>query len=137
MGDERRDGLREDVRALLAERIDSIAQLEALLLLHRTGQAAWDAPRLAGELRLELRSAEAELAVLASRGFLVLETKEGVAHWRYEPSSAALGRAVDGLARAYRERRVRVVEFLYSKPAVEKLRVFSDAFRLREDEPDG
>ena len=38
------------------------------------------------------------------------------------------------LEKTYRERRVSVISFIYSKPS-DPLRAFSDAFRLRKDEP--
>jgi hypothetical protein len=133
------EGLGNDVRALLLETIDSIAQLETLLLLHRDETGAWDAVRVATELRVEPRGAEAQLAALAARGLLRPEGEGSARRWRYGPATSALARAVDALAVAYAERRVSVVEFLYSKPAppVDKLRVFADAFRLREDDGDG
>jgi hypothetical protein len=130
------EGLGDDVRALLLA-IDSIAELETLLLLHRDATASWDAPRVAAELRVEPRSAEAQLTTLAERGLLRPVNDDAARGWRYAPATSALARAVDALAAAYENRRVSVVEFLYSKPAVDKLRVFADAFRLREDESGG
>jgi predicted ArsR family transcriptional regulator len=131
------EGLGDEVRALLLRSIDSIAELETLLLLHRDPAGAWDAARVAAELRVEPRSAEEQLAGLAERGLLSAEGSGSGRSWRYGPATRELARAVDALAAAYDERRVSVVEFLYSKPAVDKLRVFADAFRLREDDSDG
>jgi hypothetical protein len=129
--------LSDEVRALLLGTIESIAQLETLLLLHRDQTRVWDAARVATELRVEPRSAEVQLAALAERGLLRAVTERDAPSWRYGPATPELARAVDALAAAYEERRVSVVEFLYSKPAVDKLRVFADAFRLREDDSDG
>jgi hypothetical protein len=131
------EGLSDEVRALLLGTIESIAELETLLLLHRDATGTWDAAHVAAELRVEPRSAEAQLAALAERGLLRAETQGDARRWRYGPATPELARAVDALAVAYGERRVSVVEFLYSKPAVDKLRVFADAFRLREDDSDG
>jgi hypothetical protein len=132
------EGLSDEVRALLLETIDSIAELETLLLLHRDQAGAWNAAGVAAELRMEPRSAEAQLAALAERGLLRPEGEPPARRWRYGPATPELARAVAALAAAYGERRVSVVEFLYSKPArpVDKLRVFADAFRLREDDSD-
>jgi hypothetical protein len=127
------EGLSDQVRALLLGTIESIAQLETLLLLHQDATGTWDAARVAAELRVEARSAEAQLVALAERGLLRAEPRG----WRYGPATPELARAVDALAADYEKRRVSVVEFLYSKPAVDKLRVFADAFRLREDDSDG
>jgi hypothetical protein len=46
------------------------------------------------------------------------------------PDSVRVGE----LEKIYRERRVSVISFIYSKPS-DPLRAFSDAFRLRKDEP--
>jgi hypothetical protein len=131
------EGLGDEVRALLLASIESIAELETLLLLHRDETAVWNAARVAAELRVEPRSAESQLTALAERGLLRPVTDGTERGWRYGPATPALARAVDALAAAYDERRVSVVEFVYSKPAVDKLRVFADAFRLREDDSDG
>jgi hypothetical protein len=131
------EGLGNDVRALLLATIESIAELETLLLLHRDPAAVWDAVHVAAELRVEPRSAEVQLAALAERGLLRAVSGSAPTGWQYAPATPPLARAVDALALAYEERRVSVVEFVYSKPAVDKLRVFADAFRLREEDSDG
>jgi hypothetical protein len=130
------DDLPEDVRALLLASIDSVMELEALLLLHRTAPAAWDAARIAADLRIQVRASADRLAALAERGLLRADPAADPLRYRYEPASEALGLAVDGLAQAYTERRVSVVQFIYAKPA-DKIRVFADAFRLRRDDSDG
>lgn len=43
--------------------------------------------------------------------------------------------AVDRLAEAYASSRARVIDLIFSKPA-DKLRHFSDAFKLRKEEED-
>jgi hypothetical protein len=47
-----------------------------------------------------------------------------------------MDRAIAGLAQAYTDRRVSVITLIFSKP-VDKLRSFTDAFKLRRDDPRG
>lgn len=127
----------EAVRALLAERVASISELETLLLLYRTAPAEWDARRVASELRIERAGAEQHLAALAARALLALrQEKDAGEHYRYAPASEGLDRAVGELASAYEKRRVSVVQMLYSKPT-DGVRHFAEAFRLRTGPSDG
>jgi len=128
-------GIPEAVRRLVAERIDSIAQLELLLLLYRSAPTAWDAPGIAAELRLEPAWAAGELAELCRRG-LCAEVSESAARYRFQPSSADLAGAVKMLEACYADRRVTVVGLIYGRPA-EPIRQFADAFRIRKEGDDG
>lgn len=127
--------LPDEVRRLLDERIESIAQLEVLLLLHRTAPQDWDAEGLSRELRIEPGWA-AELLALLRRAALVEESPAGDGSHRFAPASPELAKAVESLAASYADRRVTVVASLYSKP-VGRIRVLADAFRIRKEESDG
>ena len=124
------------MQRLIAEHIDSVEQLEILLLLHKDSARAWSAEAVARELRVSPISAGDRLKELMRAGILV--RVEGVgsgAEYRYAPDSPKLAEAVNGLASAYTERRVTVINLIFSKP-VDKIRTFADAFRLRKDDDD-
>lgn len=53
----------DDIRAFIVRHIDSVAQLEALLLLRAHAAEAWDAPKIAKRLYIE----DGEIAVLLGR----------------------------------------------------------------------
>jgi hypothetical protein len=125
----------EAVRRLLAERIDSIAQLELLLLLHRSAPEPWDAQRVAAELRLEPAWAEGELAELCRRG-LCAEASADAPSYRFHPASSELEKAVATLAACYGDRRVTIIGLIYGRPN-DPIRQFADAFRIRREDPDG
>lgn len=129
------DDLPDEVRRLLDDRIESIAQLEVLLLLHRTAPQDWDAEGLSRELRIEPGWA-AELLALLRRAELLEGTPGRPGFHRFGPSSPDLAKAVESLAASYADRRVTVVASLYSKP-VGRIRIFADAFRIRKEESDG
>jgi hypothetical protein len=125
----------QDVRTLILERIDSVVQLEILLLLHGAPDRARSAQEIAQELRIDASWAAGQLGDLAGRG-LAAPASEGGELFRYAPASPELDHAVSALSREYNERRVRVISLIFSKP-VDKLRSFADAFRFRKDKPNG
>jgi hypothetical protein len=126
------DELPVEVQELLADRLESIAQLEVLLLLQRSAPEDWDAERLSSELRIERAWAAAQLPRLREQGFLA---RSGAQHYRFRPASPELAKAVESLAACYADRRVRVVAQLYSKPT-RGVRGFAEAFVLRRDDDD-
>ncbi|RIL01347.1 MAG: hypothetical protein DCC71_17960 [Proteobacteria bacterium] len=124
----------EGVRRLL-DRIDSVAQLEVLLLLYRSAPDSWSARQLGEELRIEPAWAAEQLGILCDRGLLAAtEDCEGLFH--YQPATAELEKAVMALAAYYEAQRVAVIAFLYSKPT-DRIRTFADAFRIRREDDDG
>jgi hypothetical protein len=131
----RSNDLPEDVRQFIADHIESVEQLEILLLLHQHGGRVWTAESVARELRIAPLSAGERLDELA-RASILSRIQGSATEYRYAPGSASLQAAVSGLATAYSERRVTVINFIFSKP-VDKIRTFADAFRLRKDDDNG
>jgi hypothetical protein len=130
----RASDLPEAVRRLIAEHIDSVEQLEILLLLHQHPERSWTAESVARELRVSPLSAGDRLKDMA-RAAILSKVKGTEGEYRYAPENPQLGGAVSGLATAYSERRVTVINLIFSKP-VDKIRTFADAFRLRKDDDD-
>ena len=125
-------GIPEQVRRFLLQCIDSVEQLEVLLLLHGSPSAAWSPAAVATTLYSTPDSIAQRLAGLHARGLLA--TTEP-ASYRYQPRTADLDAAVSLLAETYRQRRVAVITVIASKP-MENVRAFSDAFRLRKKDKD-
>lgn len=137
------DDIPNPVRALVAEHIRSVVELECLLLLRADPGRAWSAGELGNELRVDADWAARELADLAARGLAAAAGSgpaagpdaDAPARYRYGAPPAA-DEAIAGLAKAYAERRVAVIELIFSpRPAAGPLRSFADAFRLRRDAP--
>lgn len=126
-------GISQAVRALIVERIDSVVQLELLLLLQASPERAWTAAEVAQELRIEPSWATGQLGELAARGLLA-PAPDAPGAYRYAPHPPELDATVVQLSKDYAERRVTVITLIFSKP-VDKLRTFADAFRLRKDKP--
>ncbi len=121
------DHIPDDVRTLIAERIDSVPELEAILLFREDPQREWTAEAAGRRLYVSTVVAGHVLGVLCERGFFA---RSGDAY-RYEPESPRLGAIVDQLAIAYARHLVAVTQMIHSKPS-QNLRDFVDAFRLRK-----
>jgi hypothetical protein len=124
------------VRDFVTEHIDSVLQLEVLLLLVAQ-PARWFTPDDVGtELRIEPRWVSSQLERLCAANVLTCNSDARPASYRYDSTRTDQDAAVQGLAAAYAQRRVSVISLIFSKP-VDRLRSFADAFRLRKDKPDG
>jgi hypothetical protein len=118
----------DDVRRFLLQCIDSVEQLEVLLLLHRAPGEAWTAEAIAQSLYSNPESIGRRLAGLHASGLLAPAPSF---RYKYQPKNVELDATVTLLANTYRERRVAVITVIASKP-MENVRAFSDAFRLRK-----
>jgi hypothetical protein len=122
------DELPENVRKLIAERIDSIPELEAILLLREDRDRQWAASDAGKRLYVSTTMAAHILALLAGRGFLSRQGEE----YRYAPESSELGAVVDALASCYSRALIAVTSAIHSKPSA-SVRQFAEAFRLRKE----
>ena len=121
-------GIPEGVRGFLLQCIDSVEQLEVLLHMHRTPEESWSSESIARALYSNPESIAHRLAGLHSNGLLA---QTSASSYRYQPKTAELDGTVSQLAETYRQRRVAVITIIASKPT-EKVRAFSEAFRLRK-----
>ena len=124
------EGIPEDVKQFIYRHISSVMQLEVLLFLFNHSSQVWSMSSLVREFRVDAGWIETELEDLCAAGLLKTTTSPERTY-RCEPSSSDQERAVQGLARAYADRRVTVTSLIYSKP-VDNIRVFADAFKLRK-----
>lgn len=120
-----RGPLSPEATEVLTDRIDSVAQLDMLLLLSREGQAPMTAPQIAAELGFSADWVTGELALLVGRKLVV-----PVGNAYTGPDRPELRAVVAELAAAYRTHPVAMVAAIYSKPD-RRLKNFADAFRLR------
>jgi DNA-binding MarR family transcriptional regulator len=119
------------VRQFITDHVESVMQLEVLLLLAAQPGKVWTATELAQQLRIDEAWVDAQIRGMGARG-LVGVAEGPPPQFRYDPRAAELGQAVAELAQAYADRRVTVIGLIFSKP-VDKLRSFADAFRIRKD----
>jgi hypothetical protein len=125
------DSIPADVHDFLLRYIDSIAQLEALLLLHGGSPPEWTIAEVARRLYIT-EAQTAELLAHLSREALIVSVDAARSRFAYQPGSAELAHAVDRVAETYRTHLVPVTNLVHSKPRT-RIRQFADAFRLRKD----
>jgi hypothetical protein len=120
------DPVSSALRAFLLENIDSVAQLEALLLLRREARPL-PVAAIARLLYVSEAVAAEELSTLAARGLLAL----GEGAWRYAPADPGAAALVDELAATYARALIPVTNIVHGNQL--RLRRFADAFRFRKD----
>ena len=118
----------DHLKDFLLRHIDSVTELEALLLL-RAEPHPWSSPALARRLYIDEPAAHRVLTALHRRGLVVSLSDDG--GFRYSPLEETLQLAVDALAQAYPVSLIPITHLIHSKPP-SALRNFADAFKLRE-----
>lgn len=124
------DLIPDDVRQFIVDKIDSIAELEGLLLLSGNPETEWDDEALAQRLYASRQQAEEVLAHLYSLGFLAVNQSQSPAY-RYQPASPKLAEMVDRVADVYSKYLVPVTNLIHDKPQT-RVQQFADAFKLRK-----
>lgn len=115
------------VRQFLLGRIDSIAQLEALLLLHRDPEQLWDVPRLAARLYIGEQQAADILSALSADGLLANDGSG----YRYDRGNADQNGLIELVSLHYSRHLIPVTNLIHDKPR--RIQQFADAFRLKKD----
>ena len=121
------EGVPAEVREFLLACIDSVAELEALLLLRENPSQDWDAATLAR--RLYVGDAEGgKILNHLVRCALAVRTATG---FRYHARDTERQRLVDGLAQSHSKYLVPVTRLIHDKAS--GIRKFADAFKFRKD----
>jgi hypothetical protein len=130
------DGISDRLRRFIAAHIHSVAQLEILLLLHTDPNHPWTAENIARELRIEPAGAAEQLAALVAAGLAAPEPNTTPPAFRYHAATPDVQADTLALAQAYLIRRVTVIGLIFANPS-DNIRTFSDAFRIRKEDPHG
>lgn len=96
-------------------------------MLHEAKDRDWSPMEINRHLRSQEASVAKWLEVLVTLG---LASQSG-GRYRFAPVSDTLARETVALAEAFRERRIKVIEFIFSKPS-ESLLSFVRAFDFRK-----
>ena len=118
----------EDLLAFVTASIGSVWTLELLLLLKREPGKSWETEELIRETRSSPVVTGEALAGLRTAG-LVIQDVPG--RHRYQAANEHLDRLVAELEKAYRTRPMTVIKAIVAPPS-DKLRMFSDAFKLKD-----
>lgn len=121
-------GIPQNVAQFIGSSIDSVAEMEALLLLREESGKPWNGENAAVRLYISTAEAARCLKALASRQ-LVEETPAG---FLYAPASDELRHNVEELAETYRTRLIAITKLIHSKKS-SNVQLFADVFRFRKD----
>jgi hypothetical protein len=121
--------LPSDVVQFLHDRIDTVPELEALLLMHGDPGTAWGSETLSRRLYVSVRESSLILAKLARLGLIV--AAEGSA-CRFDPASPDAP-VVQRLAESYQKQLSAIARIIHEKPAL-GLREFAQAFTVKRRE---
>jgi hypothetical protein len=119
------------VLQFIAERIDTVPQLEALLLLWENPQRAWTDEQLAARIYVS-RAAAAQILQALQRQQLVATEPTQATHYRYNPQWDPTGEVMREVAAAYSRHLVPLATFIHSR-ASSAVREFARAFDLKKD----
>ena len=120
------DGIPAELRDFIARSIDSVGQLEALLLLRGDPDKGWDVSQLARRLYVNEVEAAAISGHLVEQGLVVVENGS----YRYDRNGKQ-AEIVDRLAEAYARQLIPITNLIHTKPR--RIRAFADAFKIKRD----
>jgi len=120
----------DDVDQFLHDQIDTVPQLEALLLLWNSRPKRWSVEDMSKALFLPPEAAKEILGELV-RQRLVVRISGTVDAYHYE-AGADKDQLVAAVDSAYRRELVRISRLIHSKPSA-AVREFARAFRIKKD----
>ncbi len=124
-------GVPRSVVTFVTDNIETLDQLELLVLAMESPHKWWDATLGGAAIGIGTGAARQALERLASRNLLAISVIEDV-RYRFQPGSEELRRTVQDFATAWRTDRPAITHIVV-KGASPALRNFSNAFRIRRD----
>lgn len=121
------DLIPHDIREFILAHIDSVAQLEALLLLRSNPDTEWSTAEVAARLYITEAVADDVLIRLFKSDLCIRADR----CYRYNSSDTGQSIMVDRLAEAYARYLIPITNIVHEKPL--HILKFADAFRLRKD----
>jgi hypothetical protein len=119
------DALPDHVKQFLRENIASVEQLEILLHVFNKGTPV-TADEVARALYISLDIARDRLQRFSGRGILIASSESNPTY-RFNSTNSELNTVTSDLVKLYRERRVTLINFIYSSPS-STIQSFADAF---------
>jgi predicted transcriptional regulator len=121
-------GSADRVLSFVDGHIESLEHLEILLLLAAQDKA-WTAAEIFQQIQSSQASVEQRLESLVTAGLLAKDENK---RFRFAPKDDETRRVVKDLADAYKSRRVRIIEAIYTRKT-DAVQTFADAFKFRKD----
>ena len=124
-------GFSEQLDKFIAQEIGSLEQLEILLFVSGNPHKWWTAQDIYNVVKSSPQSVGERLDEMVARGFLRKET-DAETRYQFAPTDETLWNLISELRSAYKEKPVKIVQAIYSKPP-DAVQEFAKAFRLRKD----
>jgi DNA-binding transcriptional ArsR family regulator len=121
-------GSTDAVLSFVDRHIESLEQLEILLLLAAQDRS-WSAAEIFQQIQSSQASVEQRLGSLTAAGLLARDEN---GRFRFTPKDDDTRKLVKDLADAYKSRRVRIIEAIYTRKT-DAVRTFAEAFKFRKD----
>jgi hypothetical protein len=118
------------VRHFLEENIDTVPQLETLLMMHEAPDRSWLIGDVASRNYINEQRAADTLNALQRRGLVIAE--ESPPGFRFSPANDKVRALVAELALCYQRKLSAVTELIHSKPSA-SIKEFARAFDLKKD----
>ena len=120
-----------NVLQFIAEKIDTVPQLEALLLLWESQGRSWSEDEVAARIYVQREAASSILQALQRRDLVAVEGAQP-AQYRYCGDWDRSGDLMSQVATAYRRHLIPVATFIHTR-ASSSVREFARAFDLKKD----
>ncbi len=119
----------ERVLRFISETIDTVPQLEALLLLWEEPDKSWSPDEIASRVYVSREVSQQILRSLETRQLAINEVD---ARYRYSAAWDSSGTLMPDVASTYRRHLVRIATFIHSGAST-SVRDFARAFNLKKD----
>jgi hypothetical protein len=116
----------------IAEQIDTVPHLEALLLLYTQPAGAWTAVQVARRLYVSPAKATQILRDLEQRRLVRVRPGSAAGEYEYDTAWDETGQLMVNVERAYASRLASVATFIHSK-APRSILEFARAFEIKKD----
>jgi hypothetical protein len=120
----------ERVWRFIADNIDTVPQLEALLLLCESEGQGWTLHQVAARIYVSEEAAREILRTLQQRSLICMDATATL--YRCVPATGSSAGLLDEVAKAYRRNIVPIATFIHSK-APASVREFARAFDFKKD----
>jgi predicted ArsR family transcriptional regulator len=121
----------EEVYRFILNQIDSVPQMEALLLLWENRPKQWSENEIAARLYVGVDTVRNIMQELLRRRLVAASTESPKRFW-YETRPGDGDSLIEAVAATYRRDLVRVSTFIHTK-ASSAVRDFADAFKFKKD----
>jgi hypothetical protein len=123
-------GIPAHVLRFLEENIDTVPQLETLLMMSEAAERRWLIADVASRNYINEQRAADTIGALLRRG--LVSSEESLPGYRFNPATDELRAVVADLARCYPRNLSRVTELIHAKPSA-SIKEFARAFDLKKE----